>query len=72
MAEEKETKKPKLKKTSQKWKMYEKKGDKLEKQKTCPKCGAGVFMAKHKDRHTCGSCSYSEFLLKKTEEKKKI
>ena len=61
MAEEKD-KKPKLKKTSQKWKMYEKKGDKLEKNKTCPKCGSGVFMAKHKDRYTCGTCHYTEFI----------
>lgn len=62
MAEEK-GKKPKLKKTSQKWKLYEKKGDKIErKNKTCPKCGSGVFMAKHKDRIYCGNCKYSEFI----------
>lgn len=64
MAEEK-GKKPKLKKSSRKWKMYEKKGDKLERaSKTCPKCSSGVFMAKHKDRFTCGSCHYSEFISK--------
>ena len=28
--------------------------------KTCPKCGNGVFMAKHKDRWTCGRCDYME------------
>ncbi len=27
----------------------------------CPKCGNGTFMAQHKDRNTCGRCSYTEF-----------
>lgn len=46
--------------------LYEKKGEKLEqKNKTCPKCGPGVFMAKHSDRLTCGKCSYTEFTGKK-------
>ncbi|NTV23403.1 MAG: 30S ribosomal protein S27ae [Nanoarchaeota archaeon] len=31
------------------------------KNKTCPKCGAGVFMAEHKNRSSCGKCGYSEF-----------
>lgn len=66
MPEEK-AKKPKLKKTSQKWKMYEKKSGKVERtNKTCPKCSSGVFMAKHKDRWTCGTCHYTEFVKKKT------
>ena len=29
--------------------------------KVCPKCGAGVFMAEHKDRWSCGKCGYTEF-----------
>lgn len=63
MAEEK---KKKIKKTSQKWKLYEKKKEKIERtNKTCPKCGEGVFMAKHKDRYTCGTCHYTEFVKKK-------
>ena len=62
MAEEK-GKKIKLKKSSQKWKAYGKKNEKLEViNKTCPKCGSGVFMAKHKDRWTCGTCHYTEFI----------
>lgn len=28
--------------------------------KTCLKCGAGVFMAEHKDRYACGKCGYTE------------
>ena len=68
----------KLKKTSKKYKLYEVSGDKLtRKNKFCPKCGPGVFLAKHKDRLTCGKCGYSEVLSKeakeapKKEEKKK-
>lgn len=28
--------------------------------KTCPKCGPGVYLAEHKDRRSCGKCGYSE------------
>ena len=35
----------------------------LEKQH-CPKCGPGTFLAKHKDRVSCGRCGYTEFLKK--------
>lgn len=30
------------------------------KRKFCPKCGAGIFMAEHKDRVACGNCGYME------------
>jgi small subunit ribosomal protein S27Ae len=44
------------------WKLYEKKGDKLErKNKSCPKCGQGFFMAQHEGRLYCGGCGYTEF-----------
>ncbi|MBS3128244.1 30S ribosomal protein S27ae [Candidatus Woesearchaeota archaeon] len=33
--------------------------------RTCPKCGQGHFLAQHKDRVTCGKCHYTEFLTKK-------
>ncbi|MBN2566556.1 30S ribosomal protein S27ae [Candidatus Woesearchaeota archaeon] len=43
-------------------KLYAVKGESFERTaKTCPKCGAGTFMAKHKDRYTCGKCKYTEF-----------
>lgn len=29
--------------------------------KSCPKCGPGVFMAAHKDRKTCGNCGFTEW-----------
>ena len=35
------------------------------KNKSCPKCGAGFFMAGHKDRIYCGRCHYAEFISKK-------
>ncbi|HIH22082.1 MAG: 30S ribosomal protein S27ae [Candidatus Diapherotrites archaeon] len=42
--------------------LYETKGDALaRKNKFCPKCGAGVFMAEHKDRLACGKCGYAEW-----------
>jgi len=77
MAEEKEEqeekrskapqgKKPKAKKKPVKaHKMYETSGGLKRKNKSCPKCGAGVFMAQHKDRITCGRCGYTEFGKKK-------
>jgi small subunit ribosomal protein S27Ae len=27
----------------------------------CPKCGPGVFLAKHTNRVSCGRCGYTEF-----------
>jgi len=43
------------------WKNYEAKGDSLgRKNKYCPKCGDGTFLAQHKDRVTCGNCGYME------------
>lgn len=39
--------------------------------KSCPKCGTGVFLAKHKSRSTCGKCSYTEFEKKEAVPKEK-
>lgn len=58
-------KKKKDKPSSKKYKMYEVSGSELKrKNKSCPKCGTGVFLAQHKDRLTCGKCSYTEFTKK--------
>lgn len=44
---------------------YKVEGGKLVRTKpVCPKCGAGVFMAVHKDRTSCGKCGYTEFAKK--------
>ena len=64
--EKKGKKKPKMTKPSKKWKLYEVVGDKIKrKNKTCPKCGSGVFMGKHKDRWVCGKCGYTEMIKTK-------
>ena len=36
----------------------------------CPRCGKGVFMAVHKDRLTCGKCSYTEFQKEQSKKSK--
>ncbi|MEA3429790.1 MAG: 30S ribosomal protein S27ae [Nanoarchaeota archaeon] len=54
----------KPKKTSAKYKHYKVEGDTVSRGKTCPKCGAAVFLAKHKNRLTCGKCHYVEFISK--------
>lgn len=49
------------KKTQKKYKMYEVSGDTVKrKNKSCPKCGPGIFLAEHKDRWACGKCGYME------------
>ena len=55
-------KKVKQKKPSKRWEHYKISEGKIErKNKFCPKCGEGIFMAKHKDRIVCGTCNYVEF-----------
>jgi len=40
-------------------------GDRITRMRsTCPKCGAGVFLAQHSDRVSCGRCGYTEFAKK--------
>ncbi len=41
--------------------LYEVQGEVLTRtHKSCPKCGAGVFLAEHDNRRSCGRCGYSE------------
>ena len=55
-------KKKNKKKATQVWKLYQVSGDKIErKNKFCSKCGSGIFLAKHKDRETCGKCGFTNF-----------
>ena len=43
-------------------KLYTIAGDKItRKNKSCPKCGPGMFMGVHKNRVVCGKCNYTEF-----------
>jgi len=57
-------KKVKPKKPSEKWKKYKIEGDKVIRERSCPRCGPGIFLAKTKDRLYCGKCQYTEFLGK--------
>ena len=58
--------KKKNKPTSQKWKRYKISGDTITRDKSCPRCGAGVFLLKADNRVYCGKCHYTEFFSKKT------
>lgn len=41
---------------------YKVDGDSLSRtKKICSRCGKGVFMSEHKDRHACGKCGLTEF-----------
>ncbi|TKJ17650.1 30S ribosomal protein S27ae [Candidatus Woesearchaeota archaeon B3_Woes] len=69
MADKKEGKEVKKKKTSKRYENYEVSGNSVKrKNKSCPKCGMGVFLANHKDRLYCGKCGYVE--MKSSEDKK--
>ena len=61
----KKGKKPhKNKPTSKKYLMYRIEGGKLTKERSCPRCGPGIFLLNAKDRVYCGKCHYSEFMSK--------
>lgn len=58
---DKKNKKEKEKTLQKKWEKYTVEGDTVKrKNKICPKCGPGVFLAEHKDRVACGACGYME------------
>ncbi len=68
--EKKRGKKPhKNKPSSKKWKKYTVEGNKLKREKTCPRCGPAVFLMKADNRLYCGRCHYTEFISKKKQEK---
>lgn len=55
-------KKPhKNKPTSKKYTKYKIDGDKIIRERSCPRCGSGVFLMKAKDRLYCGRCHYTLF-----------
>ncbi|MBN2015006.1 MAG: 30S ribosomal protein S27ae [Candidatus Altiarchaeota archaeon] len=50
---------------SKRWERYEVKDDKVvRKNRSCPKCGEGTFLADHENRLSCGKCGYTEFKKK--------
>lgn len=58
----------KNKPTSKKYSKYKIDGDKVTREKFCPRCGPGVFLMKTKGRSYCGKCHYAEFISKKVAE----
>lgn len=55
-------KKPhKNKPVGKKYVHYKVNGSTLTRDKSCPRCGTAVFLAKHKSRLHCGKCNYTEF-----------
>ena len=48
-----------------KYEHYKADGAGFKKDKTCPRCGAAVFLARHNNRLYCGKCHYTEFLTAK-------
>jgi len=56
------------KKTSKKYTKYKVEGDKIvEKEKSCPRCGPGIFLSVGKGRSYCGRCHFTEFEKKLVE-----
>jgi small subunit ribosomal protein S27Ae len=65
----KQGKKPhKNKKTSKKYSKYKIEGDKITRERFCPRCGPGVFLMNANNRVYCGKCHYSEFKGKESKE----
>ena len=58
-------KKSNPKKPSERWKKYKMNGDKITRERACPRCGPAIFLAKMKGRLYCGKCHYTEFSSQK-------
>ena len=65
---EKKGKRPhRNKPTGKKYLMYKIEGDKVSRNKNCPRCGPGVFLSTGQGRSHCGKCHYTEFFGKKVD-----
>ena len=53
-------KKIKNKRPSTVWKKYKVEGSSIKRERCCPKCGTGYFLADMKNRFYCGHCKYVE------------
>jgi small subunit ribosomal protein S27Ae len=51
--------------TSKKYTKYKIDGDKITRERNCPRCGPGIFLSQAQNRVYCGKCHYSEFQGKK-------
>ena len=54
----------KNKPTSKKYSKYKFEGDEIKRERSCPRCGPGIFLMKTNNRVYCGRCHYTEFLGK--------
>jgi len=64
MAEKKRDNETATKKKEQKgiYALYKIEDNKISRLRpTCERCGSGYFMAKHKDRYTCGHCGFTRY-----------
>ena len=69
----KKGKKPhKNKPTSKKYTKYTIEGDKIIRERSCPRCGPGIFLMNSQGRVYCGKCHYSEFESKQKPEEKDV
>lgn len=59
--------------TSKKYKKYKVEGDKIvQRARTCPRCGPGIFLSLGQGRAYCGRCHFTEFEKKNTEIKLEV
>ncbi|MEM7819322.1 MAG: 30S ribosomal protein S27ae [Candidatus Aenigmatarchaeota archaeon] len=62
--------KPKSKKKHAKvqiWKLYKIENGKVVRiNENCPRCGAGTFLAKYKNRKYCGRCGWAQIIQETT------
>ena len=57
--------------TSKKYTKYKVEGDKIiSKERSCPRCGPGVFLSQGQDRSYCGKCHFTEFQAAKQTDQK--
>ena len=57
-------KKHKNKPTSKKYTKYKIQDGKLIREKSCPRCGPGIFLSQGQGRLYCGKCHLTEFIKK--------
>ncbi len=50
--------------TSKKYTKYKIDGERVIRERSCPRCGPGVFLMNGGNRHYCGRCHYTEFSKK--------
>jgi small subunit ribosomal protein S27Ae len=65
MVKNKSKRKKVNKPTSKKYKFYKIDGEKIVRERTCPRCGPGIFLMNADNRIYCGKCHWTEFIGKK-------